>query len=35
MVLPYLRRLSESVKMCVTNMGYKYITKEETPSKAS
>ena len=35
MVLPYVKELSESMKMYATNMGYRYITKEEIPSKAS
>ena len=35
MVLPYVKELSESRKLCAANIGYKYIIKEETPSKAS
>ena len=35
MVLPYVRGLSESMKMYAINMGYRYITEEKTPSKAS
>ena len=35
MVLPYVKRLSESMKNLCNKHGYRYITKEEIPSKAS
>ena len=35
MVVPYVKGLSESLKMIAENMGYKYILKEAIPSKAS
>ena len=35
MVLPYVKGLSESMKIYTTHMVYRYITKEAIPSKAS
>ena len=35
MVVPYIKGLSESLKMYAENMEYKYIVKKAIPSKAS
>ena len=35
MVVPYVKGLSESIKMYAENMGYKYTAREVIPSKAS